>query len=33
MRQVQASNSFELVSREWYAKYSANWVEAHGSRR
>lgn len=32
MRQVQAANSFELVSREWYEKHSPNWVDAHGSR-
>jgi integrase len=32
MRQVQAANSFELVSREWYEKHSPNWVEAHGTR-
>lgn len=29
---MQAANSFELVSREWYAKHSPNWVDAHGSR-
>lgn len=32
LRQVQAANSFEVVSREWYEKYSPNWVAAHGSR-
>lgn len=32
LRQVQAANSFELVSREWYEKHSPNWVNAHGSR-
>ena len=32
LRQEQVANSFELVSREWYEKYSTNWVEAHGSR-
>jgi len=32
LRQEQVANSFEAVSREWYAKYSTNWVEAHGSR-
>jgi len=32
MRQVQAANSFELVSREWYEKHSPNWVDAHGTR-
>lgn len=31
-RQDRAANSFELVAREWYEKFSANWVEAHGSR-
>jgi hypothetical protein len=32
LRHEQAANSFEAVSREWYEKYSQNWVEAHGSR-
>lgn len=32
LRQEQVANSFEMVSREWYAKYSTNWAEAHGSR-
>lgn len=32
IRQGQTANSFELVAREWYEKYSPNWVEAHGSR-
>ena len=32
MRQAQAANSFELVSREWYEKHAPNWVDAHGSR-
>jgi integrase len=32
LRQEQAANSFEVVSREWYEKYSPTWVEAHGSR-
>ena len=31
-RQDRATNSFELVAREWYEKFSPNWVEAHGSR-
>ena len=30
--QERAANSFEAVSREWYEKYSPNWVDAHGSR-
>jgi integrase len=32
LRQEHAANSFEAVAREWFAKYSANWVETHGSR-
>lgn len=32
LRREQAANSFELISREWYEKYSRSWVEAHGSR-
>lgn len=32
LRQERAANSFETVSREWYEKYSPNWVDAHGSR-
>jgi integrase len=28
----RASNSFEVVAREWFAKYSATWSESHGSR-
>lgn len=32
LREGQAANSFEAVAREWYEKYSPNWVEAHGSR-
>ncbi|MFL6676110.1 MAG: tyrosine-type recombinase/integrase [Massilia sp.] len=31
-RQDRAANSFELVAREWYEKFSPSWVEAHGSR-
>ena len=27
-----ADNSFEVVAREWYAKYSPSWVEHHGNR-
>jgi integrase len=32
IRQVQAANSFELVSREWYEKRAPTWVPAHGIR-
>jgi integrase len=32
LRQERAANSFEAVAREWYEKYSPNWVDAHGSR-
>lgn len=28
----RAANSFEVVAREWYAKYSPGWVDAHGDR-
>lgn len=28
----RAVNSFEVVAREWYAKYSPGWVEHHGNR-
>ncbi|MBP9653635.1 MAG: integrase arm-type DNA-binding domain-containing protein [Rhodocyclaceae bacterium] len=31
-RADRAANSFEAVAREWYAKYSANWVAHHGDR-
>lgn len=32
LHQERAANSFEAVAREWYAKYSTNWVETHGGR-
>jgi len=28
----RAANSFEVVAREWFAKYSANWVAMHSDR-
>ena len=28
----RGANSFEVVAREWYAKYSPNWAEHHGNR-
>ncbi|SCX95990.1 integrase arm-type DNA-binding domain-containing protein [Nitrosospira sp. Nsp13] len=28
----QAANSFEVITREWYAKYSATWNASHGER-
>jgi integrase len=28
----RASNSFEVVTREWFAKYSPGWAESHSSR-
>lgn len=31
-RQERATNSFEVVAREWYEKFSGNWVASHGSR-
>ncbi len=27
-----AENSFEVVAREWFAKYSPNWTAGHGDR-
>lgn len=32
MQADRAANSFEAVAREWYTKFSSNWVEAHGDR-
>ena len=29
---LAAENSFELIAREWYAKYSVKWVPSHGER-
>ena len=31
-RADRAANSFEVVAREWFAKYSASWAENHGNR-
>ena len=31
-RAQQASNSFEAVAREWFAKHAPNWAESHSSR-
>lgn len=31
-RAGRAANSFEVVAREWYAKYSATWAKDHGNR-
>lgn len=28
----RAANSFEVVAREWFAKYSANWSPSHATR-
>lgn len=28
----QAANSFEVVAREWFAKYSTRWATNHGER-
>jgi len=28
----RSANSFEVVAREWYAKFSPNWNENHGTR-
>ena len=32
VRADQAANSFEIVAREWYAKYSTTWSANHGDR-
>ena len=29
-KQNRAANSFEVVAREWYAKSSPSWTQAHG---
>ena len=26
------ANSFELITREWFAKYSQTWASNHGTR-
>ena len=31
-RADRAANSFEVVAREWYAKYSTTWAKDHGNR-
>lgn len=31
-REERASNNFEVVAREWYAKHSPNWAESHRDR-
>jgi integrase len=31
-RMDRAANSFEVVAREWYAKYSPGWAKNHGNR-
>lgn len=31
-RAEQAANSFEVLAREWFAKYSTNWASAHAKR-
>jgi integrase len=32
MRQDRVANSFEVVAREWYEKFSPKWVNHHGQR-
>jgi integrase len=32
MQADRAANSLEAVAREWFTKYSATWVSAHGER-
>src|SRR4029077_2869414 len=31
-RADRAANSFEVVAREWFAKYSVTWAANHGGR-
>lgn len=31
-RKLAAANTFEAIAREWFRKYSAQWVESHGGR-
>lgn len=31
-RKEAAANSFEVVTREWYLKFSPNWTKEHGER-
>ena len=31
-RMDRAANSFEVVGREWFAKYSPTWASNHGDR-
>ena len=31
-RVERAANSFEVVAREWFAKYEPNWAEHHADR-
>ena len=32
MRADRAANSFEVLAREWFAKYSTNWAATHSDR-
>jgi integrase len=32
VKQDRVANSFEVVAREWYEKFSPNWVNHHGQR-
>lgn len=29
---LTAENSFEAIAREWFAKYSSQWVSSHGDK-
>lgn len=31
-RVLSTANSFEVITREWYAKFSSTWNESHGER-
>jgi len=29
---LKAANSFETIAREWFAKFSENWVDTHSTK-
>lgn len=31
-KKIAAENTFEAIAREWYAKFSRQWVPSHGER-
>lgn len=32
MRKAESENSFELIAREWFIRFSPTWVESHASK-